>query len=273
MQELYEHERDAMGEPSCYITKNNSFHAHFHSSVELVYGLSGTMCAMVDGVHYDVAENQLLIVSNYEVHHYYTPEESEVIVFIFPLSFVPSLEKKLAKKTFASCLYHDEKQDFKTLCTMFASSFDALGEEAMRGYFQLILGLLIDRVGLRPQPMALNASLSRNMLSYIQNHYTSAISMGEMAAHFGYSRSYLSKIFKDNFNCNFLDYVNTLRCRKAAHMLENKESSILDISMTSGFDCVRTFYRVFKKQHHMTPSQYAKKHEAANSLKKVENIS
>ncbi len=273
MEELYEHERDAFGKPSCFYAKNNAFHAHFHSSIELVYGMKGTMNAVVDGKEYQVQKDRLLIVSNYEVHRYDTPEESEVIITIFPLSFVPSLEKKLAQKTFAACLYHDLGQEFRTLFTMLSHSFDHLGEEALRGYYQLILGLLIDRVGVEQQPMPLHAGLSRNMLSYVQNHYTASMSMGEMANHFGYSRSYLSKIFKENFNCNFLDYVNTLRLRKATHLLENKETSILDISMASGFDCVRTFYRAFKKQYGMTPSQYAKNHEETNHSKKVENVS
>lgn len=258
MQELYEHERDAIQVPSCFTATNNFFHAHFHSSIELVYTTRGVINAIVDGAHYEVKQNQLLIVSSYQVHHCYTPDESEVTVMIIPLCFVPSLEKKLAKKTFSATLYVDESGTFETLFAMLSSSIDHLGEESLRGYCQLILGLLIDQVGLNQKAMPINASLSRNMLSYIQTRYTSSISMSEMSQHFGYSRSYLSKVFKENFNCNFLDYVNTLRCRKAAHLLTEKEASILEISMNSGFDCVRTFYRVFKSQYHMTPTQYAK---------------
>ena len=61
-----------------------------------------------------------------------------------------------------------------------------------------------------------------------------------------------------NFGTSFSDYVNSLRCRKATQLLKEKENSILEISMMSGFDCIRTFYRVFKKEYAMTPSQYIK---------------
>ncbi len=261
LQELYEHQRDAIMEPSCMLAKNNSFHAHFHSSIELIYTTKGSMSALVDGVHYEVKKDHMLIVSSYEVHHYYTPEESDIIITIVPLNFVPSLEKNLSKKTFAATLYHDTGKEFHTLLSMLSTSIHQLGKEALQGYCQLILGLLIDKVGLKEQPLPINASLSRNILSYIQNHYTTSITMSGMAETFGYSRSYLSKIFKESFNCTFLEYISSLRCRKAAMLLKEKDSSILEISMMSGFDCVRTFYRVFKKHYHMTPSQYAKNQE------------
>ncbi|NLB89911.1 MAG: AraC family transcriptional regulator [Clostridiales bacterium] len=264
MQELYEHVRDAMEEPSCFQAENNSCPAHFHSSIELVYTLKGTINTVIDGVHYDVGENQVLIVSSYEVHHYYTQAFSDVIITIIPLSFVPSLEKKLTKKTFASHLYTDSSGALKQLFQLFSSSFHSLGKEATRGYCQLILGLLIDSVGLLHQPMPVNAGLSRSILSYIQTYYTSFISMEKMAMDLGYSRSYLSKVFKENFGTSFTDYVNSLRCRKAAQLLREKENSILETSMMSGFECVRTFYRVFKKEYAMTPSQYIKHNNELN---------
>ena len=63
----------------------------------------------------------------------------------------------------------------------------------------------------------------------------------------------------DKSVCTLTDYINSLRARCAANMLLTEDLSMTEIAMRSGFESLRTFYRVFKSNYNCTPSVYKKK--------------
>lgn len=258
MAEFYEQARDDMEQTVCFRSRNNACLPHFHSSIELVYAVDGAMGAILDGQRHDISRGELLITSGYTVHRYFTEGFSDIIIFIIPVSFVPSLEKALANKRFASAVYRDGGGELQTLIPLMQSRWEALGTEAKRGFSQLLLGILMDRVGLIPMPIKAPDGLMRNMLSYLQENSASDLTMEKLARHLGYSRSRLSHLFRDNFGCSFSEYVNSLRCRRAAQLLAQSDLKQLEIALVTGFECIRTFYRAFHKCYGMTPRQYAR---------------
>ena len=52
---------------------------------------------------------------------------------------------------------------------------------------------------------------------YIAEHFSGEISLEETAKELGISSYYLSKLFKESENVNYIDYVNNLRIEKAAY--------------------------------------------------------
>jgi len=258
MPEIYEQARDDMEQAVCFHSRNNSCLPHFHSSIELVYVTDGMMSAILDGQRVDVPQGSMLLTSGYTVHRYFTEGTSDVVVFIIPISFVPILEKALANKRFAAPLYQDEGGELSALIPLIKGRWDALGIESRRGFCQLMLGILMERVGLAAMPIKAPAGLMRNMLSYLQENSASDLSMEKLARHLGYSRSRLSHLFRDNFGCSYSDYVNSLRCRRAARLLTQSDLTQLEIALSTGFECIRTFYRAFQKCYGMTPKQYVR---------------
>jgi AraC-like DNA-binding protein len=51
---------------------------------------------------------------------------------------------------------------------------------------------------------------------YIENHYSSVITLDEIASQFGFSAAYFSRYFKKHTGSNFLDYLTDYRLEKAA---------------------------------------------------------
>lgn len=74
----------------------------------------------------------------------------------------------------------------------------------------------------------------------------------------GINRHYLSQMFRFKFNTTFTVYVNDIRLKHAEYKLSNPglEASVSDIALDSGFKTERTFYRVFKAKHNITPNQF-----------------
>jgi AraC-like DNA-binding protein len=67
---------------------------------------------------------------------------------------------------------------------------------------------------------------------------------------------YLGKLFKRHMGKTVRDCLNELRVRKAAEMLSNPDSKIIDVAMNVGFESLRSFYRVFYRVTGMTPTAY-----------------
>ena len=71
-----------------------------------------------------------------------------------------------------------------------------------------------------------------------------------------YNYSYLSSFFHKHFQMNFTDYVNHYRIQLAREYLSETDKNITEIADLCGFDTIRNFNRIFKKECEMTPGEY-----------------
>lgn len=68
--------------------------------------------------------------------------------------------------------------------------------------------------------------------------------------------SYLSRLFKDSFGINFVDYLNQYRIEKAKELLMTTSKPVKEVALTTGFNSQQNFIRVFKKHAGVTPGQF-----------------
>ena len=235
---------------------------HFHSSVEFVYVTQGELKVSLNGVSSVVETNQLLIVSSYMVHRYETVSSSEAIILIVPLDFIPSYQKLLMQNDFKQSIYQNSSADNNELlhCMKILSqgqgSPHKLSIPIVKGYTYVILGMLIEAIGLTSKKSESTRNIAKDILIYLQANYLSKVSLQDLAKNFGYSPSRFSHIFNSYFNCTIADYVNSLRCRHAAGLLIDESVPIVSAAIDSGFTSMRTFYRSFKHCFGVTPSEY-----------------
>ncbi|MEA4888543.1 MAG: helix-turn-helix domain-containing protein [Clostridiaceae bacterium] len=89
-----------------------------------------------------------------------------------------------------------------------------------------------------------------------QNYNNSDLGLYMLASHFNMNNSYLSKIFKNEFDIGVLDYINKVRIDKAKIMLAETDQSIIQIAQAVGYISDITFIRVFKRYEGTTPGRY-----------------
>jgi two-component system response regulator YesN len=96
-----------------------------------------------------------------------------------------------------------------------------------------------------------------NVMVYIQKHYMrSDLSLNLLASEFHLSVSHLSKLFKEQKECNFIDYLMETRMNKAKQLLKDTEEKIRDIAECVGYTNVNSFVRIFKKITGFTPTEF-----------------
>lgn len=92
--------------------------------------------------------------------------------------------------------------------------------------------------------------------AFMEKNYTQAISLEDAAEHVGLSPYYLSKLFKEHFSVNFIDYLTQLRVEKAKALMLNPTNSLKEICYNVGYKDPNYFSRVFKKSTGLSPSEY-----------------
>ena len=254
MQQVYELSRDETPRVNAWYIDNNHFHAHFHSTIELVYVESGVLSTMQDGAVMLVPAGHLIVNSSYMVHSYDTPESSRIIVCTIPLSAAPSLRSQLARKRFAQNLVNTaDMQQCRQLLGMMADAANTHNTIFMNAMAEALLAFLIDRIGLIDNVSNDESNLIKRVLMYLQEHASEPISVSRVASAFGYSAGRFSHIFNECIGCSFTRYVNHLRCYKAKRMLAESALPLIDIATACGFSSMRTFHRVYKAFTGETP--------------------
>lgn len=94
---------------------------------------------------------------------------------------------------------------------------------------------------------------------YIQKNYTNELSNSSLAILVGYHPYYLNRIFKLCKGCPIHQYIINHRLSIAVDLLLSTDYGISEIAQKSGFNSQISFIRAFKKQYHLTPTEFLKK--------------
>lgn len=254
MQQVYELSRDETPRVTAWHINNNHFHAHFHSTIELVYVEGGVISAMQDSVTALVPAGHLIVNSSYVVHSYATPESSRIIVCTVPLSAAPSLRSQLARSRFAQSIVDVRgMKEIRRMLTMMADPANGHNAVFLNAMAEALLAFLIDRIGLTENTSDAETDLVKRILIHLQEHAAEPINVSQIASHFGYSAGRFSHIFNERIGCSFTRYVNNLRCYNAKRMLAESDLPLIDVATACGFSSVRTFHRVYKAFTGETP--------------------
>ncbi len=254
MQRFYELSRDENQNTAAFYVDNDHFPAHFHSTIELAYVESGSLCVQQDGISRTVSAGYLIVNSSYMLHAYDTPEASRSIVVTIPLSAVPKLRHLLSQHRFAQSVADvRQMKDCRRLLKMMADPANAGQPDYINLLSEALLAYLIQKIGLVENTGENQSDLMKRILVYLQEHAAEPITVSQTAAYFGYSAGRFSHIFNERIGCTFVRYVNSLRCQKAQHLLSQGGMPLIDISTACGFSSLRTFHRVYKEFTGETP--------------------
>lgn len=238
--------------------KNDKGVFHFHSQIELYFVTEGEMEIYVGNQGRTVCAGEMSVALSYEPHSYKTPESSASKVFIIPAylceEFIFHIGNKRATSPFIT-----DRDAVKRISELVDEARNADNEIKKTGYIYVILGLLIDYICLESKEALLDTELSSKILFYINENFREDISLNGIANHFGYNPSYISKYFKSCFNIGINQYLTVIRLKNALMLMHEKRHTITYCAFESGFNSMRTFYRVFLNELGCSPGEYMKK--------------
>ncbi|MEG2197233.1 MAG: AraC family transcriptional regulator [Cellulosilyticaceae bacterium] len=241
-----------------YEAHNLSFIPHIHSHYELVYVTQGSVQVTVDSITYDLSPHDLCFIASHSLHSFHTPHFSNCILVIIDTQYITSFTTELQKKKIASPLisFKPYQEELHQCISILSKSNPTTSNQLiLKGYLCILLGRIYECSTLLPKTHTYLSTLE-SILIYMNEHYTTSLTLSQVASDLNLSKYYLSKLFNTHLGYGFNEYLNHLRINLAKNLLLESHSSITSISYECGFENQRSFNRAFKTITHFTPSEY-----------------
>ncbi len=127
-----------------------------------------------------------------------------------------------------------------------------------KGLLFLLLSRLFDlgapQLLSSPQKEDKSISLIHDIIQYIEEHIEKQLTLDELSEALHFSTYYLCHVFKESTNLSLKTYITDKKIELAKHLLA--VYSVTDVAAKIGFNTYSSFFRAFKKQTGISPSDY-----------------
>ena len=101
------------------------------------------------------------------------------------------------------------------------------------------------------------STLCARIAEYMEKNYSQQVSMTDLSERFGYTASYINRLFKKEYGTSPIQYQTVLRMSRAKEiLLKNPDINIKSVAQSVGYEDSRYFSRIFKNETGMTPSAW-----------------
>ena len=256
--------------------EKRSYQAHWHSYGEiLLVGPGKTNIFQVNRDTYELVEGDFLLIWPMEMHAIIDADREKSLIIQFSNAFMNSLFDlqrimHFYRNLHVLCIHsHPELVSrLRTIADRMKEVFLAGGADRELRCCMLLMEfmLILDEHREEFAPEIRNSAYSytdtvlRRMImvtDYIKNNLTADdLSQSAMAEMAGISRDYFSRIFRSITGTNYSKWLNTIRLDKATELLADRERTLTEIAMLSGFQSISSFNRVFRAEKGVAPGEY-----------------
>ncbi|MDD6483387.1 MAG: response regulator [Clostridiales bacterium] len=151
--------------------------------------------------------------------------------------------------------------DFEEILEDLGFSYDDLrrmvGLRSLKRVIEDVVTSLTDCFSINAVPSDKNSSLAYKIKEYVDEEYLcNHISLEYVSDKVEKSSAYISRLFKEEFGCNFSEYVTNKRLEKSKELLKDESLKIYEIARKTGYADVSNFIKVFKKKYGISPGDY-----------------
>lgn len=247
---------------------------HWHDDLELSRVISGRMNYYINGDVVALTAGQGIFVNARQLHGNFCSEGENceyscLLVHPSLLGVHPYLQEQCvapltdnpafpyAVLSSGESWQREVLDGISAACAALESGEPAMGMLAQSHAFRIAAELL------RHMPAAENAvpvdrrlMALRDMVGYVQLHYTGKISLADIAAAGHVSVSTCCDIFKRHMLRTPLSYLTHYRLEKAAERLRNPGLSVTEVALSVGFSSASYFAETFRKFYGASPTQW-----------------
>lgn len=265
-----------------YINKNvypehNSFCVtdHWHDEVEFVYVSKGSIHYTVDGVTMRLAEGQGLFVNSRSLHVASSDNDTPcefICVILHPLLLCASkhVDKKyiepIIKNQSVKYIFLDnqtpwQKEILEKILSIYNVSVEDESELLIQMYFFDIWNCLYRQLKSEPVEQAKpnhHLSTLKEMISYIQHHYQSKITLEDISNSGYVGKTMCTKLFVTYVGRTPFDFLKFYRIEQSMVLLRTTDMPITDISYATGFSSSSYYAECFKQALGCSPFEYRK---------------
>lgn len=245
---------------------------HWHPEYEIIRILKGSFHLTIDGKSIVAGKDDVLFIQGGTLHGG-MPDDCTYECIVFDLRLLLS-NNKICNKQIQQLIRHEISIELllsanelplkKPLEDLFTSMANKrpFYEFAAQGAFYELLGILFEEqayqvnINIHNNVSAQQIKRFKDVLSYIEEHYTESISLEDMASVAGLSPRYFCRFFRKMTQCTPMEYLNYYRIECACEQLAEIQISITDVALNCGFNDISYFIKSFHRAKGVTPKQY-----------------
>lgn len=257
---------------------------HWHQCLEVLYVEEGFGVVIVDHKQYTMRPGRMFFFPPFTIHKVMVDTQAEhcyrrTIIHLDQhavlkaLRDFPASQRRLSLLTQrAAPAWVVDAFGMHTHIDFLFARYEALAAVAPLNTEQVTC-LVLNLFNLLPEEHVAMSGESHGIASqvmfWLDENYTRKFSLSALAQELGKSKSYVSRRFHFESGESILNYLNTIRLRKACEALLHSEASIQEIARRVGFSDVTYFISAFGKGIGETPLQYRKTHQTKKPLSRL----
>lgn len=238
---------------------------HWHQSVEIFLVTEGAIDFYVNSQYFPLKEREFIIVNSNEIHSIDCPDPNNTIVLQIPAGLFDDYKGESPYISFGP----GDKEEDQALMKLVEEMYQVYEARAygykwkVKSLFYELLYMMVtifQEQGMDDTVIKQKRHLDKlsEVTGYMKDHYREELSLNQVADHFGFSPTYLSRIFQKYGEVNYRTYLLDLRVKYAVRELINTDHGIGEIAINHGFPDSRAFAKAFKKRYGCLPSEYRK---------------
>lgn len=252
--------------------------SHWHDDVEFSIILSGRMSYNINGTIHTLEQGDGLFINSRQFHSNFSIDGNTdceyVCVLFHPVLLCANqyLEKSciipvISNNAFPYSILHPDTPWKAELLADVQRIYQISRQQPrasdllMQSLFFHIWSILHDNMPDTTQtPVRSDNRLStlREMMGFMQKHYSEKITLSDIAAAGKICQSNCCIIFNEYLNQTPIQYLISYRLNKSVEMLKHTSMNITEIALASGFTGVSYYTETFRKYFGRSPSEYRK---------------
>lgn len=237
---------------------------HSHDFCEILYVAGGAGEAILEGKKFRLAPGDLVVVNPGTLHEERSDAKAPLrLIFLAIRDFaVPGLPAgclSQEKYRVLSCGEYRYKMDIylRELLQETSSQIEFY-QEISQGLVSALLVLVMRLIRINPEDEAALSQECQKIKEYLDQNFTSPITLDSLSETVYISKHYLSHLFKEQTGVSPIKYLTSKRMEKACELLSETELPVSEVSKAVGYENPLYFSQVFKRIYGISPVKYRK---------------
>ena len=263
-----------------YVTREGAFRStHWHPFMEILFILNGTAEMLLEGVRHRLVAGDLIVVDSNRLHETHCKRSSMGVSIHLSEDYLRNRlggERNFSFVCSRKDLKREQLDSYLEICECMKKLIPVYLKEPT-GYrleleaivldvvYRLITDFSVPQNPNQQPALAQYQKRMQDVLEYIEEHYAEQMSLEDISGHFGLSREYFSRRFKQEVGITFSEHLSRVRLMHIYEDLLVTDDPVMELVEKHGFPEYKHFIKLFREIYGCTPREVRAKTAELNS--------